>query len=165
MFITWRLVLLRDQEGLSSLQLNSDGQMATGLSHVSELVMSGSHSSDADLMELKSELLAAEEVLNTEYSFDLAEPHYDRCLEIIGRQAISRSDIVALIGSLFSSKSISDEPVAVLVHKLRWPEFRVWVEKELHKLDRPRVDGRPLEKILAAYEDDWGNRVFYKMFS
>lgn len=135
-----------------------------GLSHVSGPVMSDSHSNDSDIMKLELELLAAEEVLNTEYSFDLAEPHYDRCLEIIGRQAISRSDIVALIGSLFSSKSISDEPVAVLVHKLRWPEFRIWAEKELQKLDRQRVDGRPLEKILAAYEDDWENSFFTKCF-
>lgn len=127
--------------------------------------MSDSHHSDADLEALKLELLAAEEVLNTEYSFDLAEPHYVRCLEIIDRQAVSRSNVIALIESLFASKSISDEPVAVLVHKLRWPEFRVWAEKELRKLDRPKVNGRPLEKILAAYGDDWENRVFYKMFS
>lgn len=119
----------------------------------------------SDLGSLKAELLAAEEVLNTQYSFDRAEPHYVRCFEIIDREGVKRTEVVALIASLFKGGSLSDEPIAVLMHKLRWPEVHDWAEFELQKMAHPKANGRPLEKIIAAYNPDWENRVFYKMFS
>jgi hypothetical protein len=119
----------------------------------------------SDLELLKAELLAAEGVLDTEYSFDKAEPCYVRCLEIIDRSNVDRAEVVALITSLFSSGSLSDEPVAFLMHKLRWPEVKVWAERALRDMTNPKANGRPLEKIIAAYDSDWENRIFYKSFS
>ena len=114
---------------------------------------------------LREELLRAEKILDTEYSFDKAEPSYVRCLEIIGNAEDKRAQIVALITSLFSSGQLSDEPVAVLMHKLRWPEVRRWAEAELHALANPKINGRPLEKIIASFSDDWENKEFYRMFA
>jgi hypothetical protein len=118
-----------------------------------------------DLDVLREELLHAEKILDTEYSFDRAEPSYVCCLEIIGDAEDQRAQIVALITSLFSSGQLSDEPVAVLMHKLRWPEVRRWAEAELHGLENPKINGRPFEKIIAAFSDDWENKEFYKMFA
>ncbi|OOW75798.1 hypothetical protein Xclt_21240 [Xanthomonas axonopodis pv. clitoriae] len=118
-----------------------------------------------DLDVLEGELLKAEEVLDTEYSFEKAEPSYVRCLEIISHAEHKRPQIVALITSLFSNGKLSDEPVAVLMHKLRWPEVRRWAEAELHAMENPKVNGRPLEKIIAAFNDDWENKEFYQLFA
>jgi hypothetical protein len=124
-----------------------------------------SESALSDLDLLKTELLAAEGILDTEFSFDRAEPHYVRCLEIIGGQNVNRSDVVLLITSLFLNGSLSDEPIAFLMHKLRWPEVRQWAEEELRRMANPKANGRPLEKIIAAYDIGWENRIFYKTFS
>lgn len=118
-----------------------------------------------DLDMLEDELLKAENVLDTEYSFEKAEPHYVRCLEIISHAEDKRPQIVALITSLFSSGKLSDEPVAVLMHKLRWPEVRRWAEAELRAMENPMANGRPLEKIIAAFSDDWENKEFYQLFA
>lgn len=118
-----------------------------------------------DLDMLEDELLKAEKVLDTEYSFEKAEPHYVRCLEVISRAEDKRPQIVALITSLFSTGKLSDEPVAVLMHKLRWPEVRRWAEAELRAMENPMANGRPLEKIIAAFSDDWENKEFYQLFA
>ena len=117
-----------------------------------------------DLDMLEDELLKAEKVLDTEYSFEKAEPNYMRCLEIISQAEDKRPQIVALITALFSSGRVSDEPVAVLMHKLRWLEVKQWAEAELRAMENSKVNGRPLEKIIAAFSDDWENKEFYQLF-
>lgn len=114
---------------------------------------------------LKSELLAAENILNTEYSFEKAEPNYLRCLEIINGAPEMRQQFAVLMTSLFETDQVSDEPLAFLMHVLRWREVRDWAEDKLREMPNPIATGRPLEKVLEAFNDDWENREFYDLFS
>lgn len=114
---------------------------------------------------LKNELLAAENVLNTEYSFEKAEPNYLRCLEIIKNAPEMRLQFSTLMTSLFDSNQVSDEPLAFLMHALRWPEVREWAEDKIHQMPNPIATGRPLEKVIEAFGDDWENQEFYELFS
>ena len=114
---------------------------------------------------LKNELLEAERVLYTEYSFEKAEPNYLRCLEIIESAPGMRPQFAALLMSLFTEKEISDEPIAFLMHKLRWPEIRDWVERDLAQMKNPMANGGPLEKIIMAFSENWENKEFYHLFS
>ncbi|SFF96627.1 hypothetical protein SAMN05518865_106326 [Duganella sp. CF458] len=114
---------------------------------------------------LKSELLAAENILNTEYSFERAEPNYVRCLEIIGGNPEMRPQFSELLTSLFDAGLVSDEPLAFLMHVLRWSEVREWAEISIRQMPNPVATGRPLEKVIEAFGDDWENEEFYLMFS
>lgn len=114
---------------------------------------------------LQAELQQAESVLNTQYSFDLAEPCYLRSLEIIGKAPAERVAIIDLLKGMLIRGEISDEPVAYLMHVLRWPEIRDWAQARVQELSNPLAHGRHFQKILAAYSDNWENRVFYKKFS
>jgi len=114
---------------------------------------------------LKNELLAAENILNTEYSFEKAEPNYLRCLDIIKSAPEMRPQFVGLLTSLFESNEMSDEPLAFLMHVLRWPEVREWAENNIRRMPNPIATGRPLEKIIEAFSDNWENREFYALFS
>lgn len=113
----------------------------------------------------KSELLAAENILNTEYSFDKAEPNYMRCLDIIKSAPEMRPQFSALLTSLFDANEVSDEPLAFLMHVLRWTEVREWAESSIRQMPNPIATGRPLEKVIEAFSDDWENQEFYELFA
>lgn len=114
---------------------------------------------------LKSELLAAENILNTEYSFEKAEPNYLRCIDIIKSAPEMRPQFVSLFTLLFNANEVSDEPLAFLMHVLRWPEVRAWAENSLRRMPNPIATGQSLEKIIKAFSDDWENQEFYESFS
>jgi len=114
---------------------------------------------------LRAELLNAEMILNTQYSFDLAEPSYIKCLQLIADVPEQHEQIVQLIISMFIKKEVSDEPIAFLMHVLRWTEIRDWARNQLRSMENPIKDGRPFVKIIAAFDDDWENKEFYKMFN
>lgn len=114
------------------------------------------------LARLQEQLLAAEHILSTQYSFELAEPNYLECLELIGAMPEQRLKIINLITSMFLEGEISDEPVAYLMHHLRWPEVLDWAHGQLRSMQNPVAQGRPIEKILAAFSDSWENNEFYK---
>ncbi len=114
---------------------------------------------------LKSELLAAENILNTEYSFEKAEPNYLRCLDIIKSAPEMRPQFADLLTSLFDANEVSDEPVAFLMHVLRWPEVREWAENKIRQMPNPIATGRPLEKVIEAFSDDWENQEFYELLA
>ena len=118
--------------------------------------------SDRSMMELERELLQAEHVLNTEYSFDLAEPNYLRCLQVIQEAPELQPQVEALLIELFETRRVSDEPIAYLMHKLRWPGVQAWMERKLKELPHSIAGGVSYEKVLAAYSDSWENREFYK---
>jgi hypothetical protein len=44
-------------------------------------------------------------------------------------------------------------------------EVRRWAEAELHAMENPKVNGRPLEKIIAAFNDDWENKELCQLFA
>lgn len=111
--------------------------------------------------ELRSHLLEAERILATEFSFDLAEPCYLRCLEIVRANPDQRVAFAAALTEAFDQGLICDEPVAYLMHVLEWSEVRTWAESCLRAMAHPIADGRPLEKIIEAYAADWGHREFY----
>lgn len=111
---------------------------------------------------LQSELLKAEHVLDTEYSFDLAEPNYRQCLLLIERSPGLQVEFEKLLIDMYSSKKISDEPLAYLMHVLRWSKIRSWLELELANNSTAIATGSAHEKVLAAYREDWPNREFYK---
>jgi hypothetical protein len=110
---------------------------------------------------LRDELLAAEHVLDTDFSFDLAEPHYRRCLAAIHGDQGLRKQIVALMTSMFEAGEIDDEPIAYLMHCLRWQELLTWAEDKLRTMEHPILHGHPLSNICEAFGDDWENREFY----
>ncbi|WP_218080550.1 hypothetical protein [Anthocerotibacter panamensis] len=114
---------------------------------------------------LSSELLAAENILNTEYSFEKAEPNYLRCLDIIKKAPEMRPQFVDLLTTLFEAKEISDEPVAFLMHALQWSEIREWAEDKIRQMPNAVATGGPLEKVIEAFSDDWKNQEFYELFS
>ena len=103
---------------------------------------------------LQRELLMAEHVLDTEYSFDLAEPHYRQCLVLIQGALDCKND--------FEQLRISNEPLAYLMHVLRWSKIQRWLESELANDPAAIATGAAHEKVLAAYQDDWPNKEFYK---
>ncbi|HSC76228.1 MAG TPA: hypothetical protein VLB90_08335 [Pseudomonadales bacterium] len=109
----------------------------------------------------KNELLEAENILATKYSFELAEPNYIRCLEIISLSPDLQEQFEQCIIELFESRKLRNEPIAYLMFKLRWPRIKLWAEGELKKLENPIATGAPLGKILDAYDDDWDNKDFY----
>lgn len=114
--------------------------------------------------ELHQQLLEAERILDTEYSFDLAEPAYLRCLDVIAEHPGDRPEFVRLLTSLFLEGQLSDEPVAFLMHRLRWPEVREWAQGQINSMADPRIHGRPFVKIINGFSDDWENKAFYKTF-
>ena len=111
---------------------------------------------------LRQKLLQAEHVLDTEYSFDRAEPHYRESLALIDSATENKEEFAHLLMDMYSSKSISDEPLAYLMHVLRWSNIRSWLEEQLAKDPTAIATGVSHEKVLAAYQDDWANREFYK---
>ncbi|MBR7747242.1 hypothetical protein [Undibacterium baiyunense] len=110
---------------------------------------------------LKTELCEAENILSTEFSFEMAEPSYQRFLALVNVGEVSREEVSTLITSMFKNGEISEEPVAYLMHVLRWGEVKEWVERSLAGMANPMLHGRQLEKILEAYSDSWENREFY----
>ncbi|WP_313460689.1 hypothetical protein [Stenotrophomonas sp.] len=111
--------------------------------------------------DLERLLLAAEHILDTEYSFDLAEPTYRACLELIAGAPDQRETLSDLLIAMYESKRVSDEPIAYLMHSLRWSEVREWAERSLRSDPTAFATGAGRANILAAYFDDWENRDFY----
>ena len=109
----------------------------------------------------ENELDRANEILNTEFSFDLAEPNYLVCLALITGHEELKSDFESSLIRLFRSKKIDDEPIAYLMYRLRWEGVRNWAVRELKELDNPMIEGCSLQKILDAFEDGWGHKDFY----
>ncbi len=112
--------------------------------------------------DLHAELIEAEHVLDTQYSFELAEPHYQKCLSLIKNAPACQSDFENLLLNMYFEKLISDEPLAYLMHVLRWSNIRKVLESKLAGDTTAIATGRRHEKVLAAYEDDWANKEFYK---
>ncbi|MET1256650.1 hypothetical protein [Aliikangiella maris] len=112
--------------------------------------------------EIKKELLEAENILNTEFSFELAEPNYIRCIELINANSDIKDDVEALIISMFEDKAVSSEPIAYLMYCLRWPRVKTWMEESLRNTPDAIATGAPMEKVIDAYDDDWENKEFYK---
>jgi hypothetical protein len=81
--------------------------------------------------ELCNELLQAEHILNTNFSFELAEPNYRRCLKIIEDSPQEKIVYEQLLIDLFLTQKISSEPVAYLMHILRWQKVRDAIEADL----------------------------------
>lgn len=118
---------------------------------------------DHEMIEsVRAELLRAEHVLSTEFSFDLAESNYVRCLEVIRSAPDAQPQFEILLTDLFQSKQISDEPLAYLMHQLRWSGVRDWLQEQLRSMPDAIATGTSFEKVLDAYSDDWENREFYK---
>lgn len=108
------------------------------------------------------ELLNAEHVLDTGFSFDLAEPFYRRCLSLIEAAPNDQQEIERLVIEMFRTKQVSSEPLAYLMHVLRWEGVRDALEADLRNQVAPLATGVEERKILAAFEPDWENRLFYR---
>lgn len=106
-------------------------------------------------------LLRAEDTLSTLYSFDLAEPNYRRCLANALSHPDLKGDFVAVLIHLYEGGNLSSEPIAYLMHVLRWQEIKSWAEQSLRNQLHPIATGAPIDKILSAFTDDWGNRDLY----
>lgn len=114
--------------------------------------------------ELRQQLLEAERILDTDFSFDLAEPAYVRCLELVRDNPSNRAEFVRVLTSMFLDGQLSDEPIAFLMHKLQWPEVREWAHGQLNQMADPVVHGRRFVKIIKGFSDDWENSEFYRTF-
>jgi hypothetical protein len=120
-----------------------------------------SHATVDALNALRAELQAAEHMLSTQYSSELAEPNYRRCLSLIEAHERNRRQIVELMTSMFDSGEITEEPIAYLMHCLRWEEVRSWAEAKLRAMEHPMLYGRALGRICEAFADNWEDREFY----
>lgn len=110
---------------------------------------------------IEEQLLAAEDVLNTKYSAELAEPNYKNVLGLIYGAEEDQEDFESLLIDLYANGKISSEPLAYLMHVLKWERVRAWLENELKKDDSAIATGASHQKILDAYSDKWENREFY----
>ncbi|MEJ5128875.1 hypothetical protein WH367_22745 [Comamonas sp. MYb21] len=112
--------------------------------------------------QVREELLKAEHVLDTGFSFDMAEPFYRRCLGLIEAAPNDQQEIERLVIEMFRTKQVSSEPLAYLMHVLRWEGVRDALEADLQNQVAPLATGVEQTKILAAFEPDWENRLFYR---
>lgn len=111
---------------------------------------------------LQVELVQAENVLDTQFSFELAEPHYRKCLSIIEQAPEYQGEFEILLLKMYFKQMISDEPLAYLMHILRWKNIKRTLELKLFNEPAAIATGRGNEKVLAAYYDKWLNKDFYK---
>jgi hypothetical protein len=44
-------------------------------------------------------------------------------------------------------------------------EVRNWAEDSIREMPNPIATGRPLEKVIEAFSDDWENQEFYELFA
>ncbi|WP_048438931.1 hypothetical protein [Caenimonas sp. SL110] len=114
------------------------------------------------ITQVRDELLRAENVLNTDFSFELAEPNYLRVLALMASAPQLQPQFEDLLITLFRDHKVSDEPIAYLMHRLRWPNVRQWMDAQLLAMPDAIATGAPSEKVIAAYSDDWENREFYQ---
>jgi hypothetical protein len=113
------------------------------------------------IQKIEEQLLAAEDVLNTKYSAELAEPNYKNALGLIRSAAEDQEEIETLLIDLYANGRISSEPLAYLMHVLKWGRVRVWLENELERDESAIATGASHQKVLDAYSDQWENREFY----
>jgi hypothetical protein len=114
------------------------------------------------LERVRAELVHAEHILSSEYSFDLAEPNYVRALSAIRNEPGQQQEFERLLLQLFRTKAISEEPLAYLMHQLRWEGVRRQLKADRRSMPHQIATGRPIDRVLEAYDDDWENREFYK---
>jgi hypothetical protein len=112
--------------------------------------------------QVRDELLQAEHVLDTKFSFDEAEPFYRRCLAHIESAPQDREAIEQLLIKLFRERQISSEPLAYLMHVLRWEGVRHAIEADLLSQTAPIVAGVEHGKVLDGFETEWDNKMFYR---
>lgn len=112
--------------------------------------------------QVRDELLQAEHVLNTKFSFDLAEPFYRHCLAQIESAPQDREAVEHLLIQLFRERQISSEPLAYLMHVLRWEGVRHAIEADLRCQSAPIITGVEHGKVLDGFLTDWGHRMFYR---
>jgi hypothetical protein len=111
--------------------------------------------------EITAELLKAEHILNTRFSADLAEPSYKRCLKLIEGNPEIKQLLESQLLELFVSKKISNEPLAYMMHVLRWPRIKTSLERNARAFSNPIIEAVDIAKVLEAYDDDWENKEFY----
>lgn len=111
---------------------------------------------------LRAEIVQAEKVLDTQFSFELAEPHYRKCLSIIEQAPEYKGEFEILLLEMYCEQMISDEPLAYLMHILRWENIKKTLEYKLFNDPAAIATGQRHEKVLSAYHDKWANRDFYK---
>jgi len=113
-------------------------------------------------LQVRDELLQAEHVLDTKFSFDQAEPFYRRCLAHIESAPQDREAIEQLLIRLFRDRQISSEPLAYLMHVLRWEGVRHAIEADMRSQASPIITGVEHGKVLDGFDTEWGNKVFYR---
>ena len=121
--------------------------------------------SDSIMNNLRSELIKAENIIDSEYNFSHAEPTFLRCLQIIENAPDRCADFISLFDTLLTTKQISVDSIAFLMHKLRWPEVLHGAQHALQQMPNRLLTGGTMMKIIAAFEDGWKDRIFYKTFS
>jgi hypothetical protein len=114
------------------------------------------------ISDLHAALVKAEYLLDTQYSFELAEPQYRKCLSLIQQAPAYQDDFEQLLLDMYFEKQISDEPLAYLMYVLRWPKIQSRLESTLVNDPEASVTGRAHDKVLSAYSDEWDNKEFYK---
>lgn len=107
-------------------------------------------------------LLHAEHILDTDFSFDLAEPSYQKCLKIVYEHPEIVPILEENIISMLEKGEISSEPIAYLMYCLRWPGLKAWLEQQLMDYNMSMTSSTLYNKILYSYDYDWGNKYFYK---
>ena len=114
------------------------------------------------IINFRRELMQAEHVLNTKYSFDLAEPYYRKCLSFVADSPEYQNDFENELLNLYLGGLVSDEPVAYLMHILRRKNVKLAIEGIMFGDSSAIASGQFHQNILSAYDDEWEHKIFYK---
>ncbi len=103
---------------------------------------------------------------------DELEPLYEEVLGFLEAHPAHRVELAQrLINVMGAYRFGRERPEALLpstaiaysMHVLRWPEVREFAEQEHRDFYAPKMETL-MTSIMAAFEDDWEDRDFYKRF-
>ncbi|MER9420539.1 hypothetical protein NKI95_32310 [Mesorhizobium sp. M0306] len=118
----------------------------------------------------------ARRILVAQYGVDRAEPTFFQIIDLLRAEPELRPVFLALVRRTLMKRhdrwgldedSVPSELTQLVVHELRWTEFRELAEERLQTVlggDRALAISDPVRWIADAYEDSWDDREFYRRY-
>ena len=103
---------------------------------------------------------------------DELEPLYEEVLEFLTSHPTHRAQLAQSLIDMMGKYRFSRErrekllpstAIVYAMHELRWPEILEFAQQENQAFYAPKMETL-MNSIIAAYEDDWENKDFYKRF-
>ena len=104
---------------------------------------------------------------------DKLEPLYERVLDFLKAHENDRANLVRSIRDIMQKyrhsrelkqKLLPSTVIAYCMHELRWPEIYQFAESENREFYSQRMSTL-MTDIMAAYDDNWEDKEFYKRFA